>query len=328
MHIAVVTMVFNEHVFLPIWLAHYGQSLGYHNLYVIDDGSDDGSTENPNIVNLIRRPRGVFDEDYRAKLISRFHYELLRHYDIVIFTDADELIVLDPAVGPSLSEYLGSKSFEFLNPIGFDVVHRSRREPAINLAKPLFAQRRFIRYSRNYSKPAVSAVRMEWRPGFHHCQSPPRDDRNLFLFHLRSMDAELARSRSRVLNRIVVSEASRAVGYARQFHMTEDEYVAHMMPSEAEFGRATDNDVELLRLGIDPGVGHNVVNVPDRFRRTILLSGKGREPPSPGASESLSRGIDPSTLQLAFAAADDDARMGGSQSSAARAADARFEGLT
>jgi len=38
-----MTMVFNERIFLPIWLAHYGVQFGYENLFIIDDGSNDGS---------------------------------------------------------------------------------------------------------------------------------------------------------------------------------------------------------------------------------------------------------------------------------------------
>ena len=66
MKIAVVTMVFNEREFLPIWLRHYGPQVGYENLFVIDDGSTDGSTNNECIINLIKKPHGVFDEEDRG----------------------------------------------------------------------------------------------------------------------------------------------------------------------------------------------------------------------------------------------------------------------
>jgi hypothetical protein len=49
--VAAIAMVFNEPVFLPIWLAYYGVELGYENLFVIDDGSNDGFVCDGRIVN-------------------------------------------------------------------------------------------------------------------------------------------------------------------------------------------------------------------------------------------------------------------------------------
>ena len=87
MNVAAITMVFNEACFLPVWLKHYGSQLGYGNLFVIDDGSTDGSTANLAIANLITKKRCLFDEDARAQLISRFHEELLHLYDVVLYAD-------------------------------------------------------------------------------------------------------------------------------------------------------------------------------------------------------------------------------------------------
>lgn len=146
MKISVITTVFNERVFLPIWLNHYGPKLGYENLFVIDDGSDDGSTLDNRIINLIKKNRTPQDENDRAKLLSCFHAELLNYYDLVIYTDVDEIIVVDPILGLSLNKYLSVDNYEYKNVIGLNVLHRIEKEAQIDFDKPLFEQRKFVRF--------------------------------------------------------------------------------------------------------------------------------------------------------------------------------------
>ena len=43
--LAAITMVRDERVMLPRWVAHYGSECGTDHLYVIDDSSTDGSTD-------------------------------------------------------------------------------------------------------------------------------------------------------------------------------------------------------------------------------------------------------------------------------------------
>ncbi|MBV8156265.1 MAG: hypothetical protein JO278_01335, partial [Dyella sp.] len=59
--VAAFTMVYNESLNLPIWLRYYGSLLGRENLFVLDDGSDDRSTETLSC-NRIRLPRCDKDE--------------------------------------------------------------------------------------------------------------------------------------------------------------------------------------------------------------------------------------------------------------------------
>lgn len=156
MKIAAITMVFNEQVFLPIWLHHYGRQLGENNLFVIDDGSNDDSTNLSPIVNLVRKRRGALDEDDRARLISFFHEELLRFYDVVLYTDVDELLVVDPSAGLSLGELLAQLSVPCLSAIGFNVIHDAVKESDINVNVPLFRQRRLLQFDAEYCKPLIS----------------------------------------------------------------------------------------------------------------------------------------------------------------------------
>src|SRR5208282_4196404 len=66
MQIAIVTMVYNERVNLPIWIRHYTNHCPGATLFVIDHGSDDGSTQGLIGVNLVPLPRTPFDDQIRV----------------------------------------------------------------------------------------------------------------------------------------------------------------------------------------------------------------------------------------------------------------------
>ena len=199
-------MVYNEKVFLPIWLQHYGTALGYENLFVIDDGSNDGSTADCRIVNLLRKKRAPLDEHDRALLIGLLHEQLLGFYDWVIYVDCDELIVVDPVVGQSLIEYLETCSRKSINAIGLNIVHDRQREGDLDVNKPLLVQRRFVQPSSRFSKPAISSVPTRWDPGFHSSNQPRNLDHKLILFHLRSVDVKLSEERLKVRNQMQFSK--------------------------------------------------------------------------------------------------------------------------
>jgi hypothetical protein len=275
MKIAVITMVFNERVFLPIWVNHYGPKLGYENLFVIDDGSDDGSTsEDSRIINLIKKNRTPLDEEDRAKLLSCFHSELLDYYDLVIYTDVDEIIVVDPILGLSLNEYLSADNYEYKNVIGLNVIHRIEKEAQIDFDKPLFEQRKFIRFNLGYCKPLISKIPINWAAGFHWSQHKPQYDINLFLFHLRAMDHTVAKERLKTLNTVQFSANSLAKQHAFQFRLVEQDYLRLIFStSEFEFENAQAS-LEFINQIIEHGslIAGRVARIPKRFHKAIELN--------------------------------------------------------
>ena len=275
--VAAITMVFNEAVFLPIWLNHYGSALGYENLFVIDDGSTDMSVREKTIANLVSRKRGVLDELHRSKTISYFHEELLKYYDVVLYTDADEIIVPEPNLGLSLRDYLVSKNVSnWINPIGLNVLHDRRSERPLDLDKPLFSQRSYVQFDQAYCKPVIARVPMRWPPGFHGSMRPACYAADLFLFHLRAMDYDISKARSRNLNSVSFAEDSLRRNESPQFRMREQEYLnLYFSTPEAEFERARselDFSDRLEKIKRGPGAGSPVARVPDRFLNAIELT--------------------------------------------------------
>ncbi len=188
MRLAAVTMVYDEAEFLPIWLAHYGREVGLENCFVIDHGSDDGSTERLGRASRIRLPRSAHDDERRARFVSGFCADLLGYYDAVIHTDVDEIVLADPAVAASLADY--AMPAETITAIGLNLHHLPGIEPDFDLARPVGAQRRWVRFAAALCKPVLTGRPLHWVPGFHCADAPLRFD-SLYLIHLRWFDLAL-----------------------------------------------------------------------------------------------------------------------------------------
>lgn len=282
--IAIITSVYNEDVLLPIWLRYYGAHLGREHLYVIDDGSNDGSTSDLAGVNVIRLERAPIDEDNRSLAISLFHREMLKHYDVVIFADVDELLVVDPLVRLGLVDYISKHAGPHTNACGFNVIHNQFAEPAYSPDTPVFGQRRFVEFSRGYCKQLIHKEPVTWYPGFHNTDQNTYLGVGLYLFHLRALDFELSRRRINDRNKLVWSERSLRKGQGVQTRLSEVEYLQKFFQGSAgDFERAvpaTEFNGFVTKLGqlipsldaADPVLNSlrgRLWTLPPRFRDTL-----------------------------------------------------------
>lgn len=185
--VAAVTMVYNENVFLPIWLRHYGQQVGLENCIVVDHGSDDGSTSALGAAGHVRLPRSAYDSHQQTRFNSEFVSSLLQYYHYVIYSDVDELLVADPNVAQSLAAYCCRDLPEVVTAIGLNSIHCFETEPALDLARPIAEQRRYVFPASPMCKPLVTRRALTWAPGCHAADAPTVFD-HLYLFHLRWFD--------------------------------------------------------------------------------------------------------------------------------------------
>ena len=198
--IAVVTMVYNEPVYLPIWQRHYSRQVGAENCYVIDHGSDPGLGVDHPGVQTIRLPRSPFDPILQYTFAERFCASLLCWYDWVLFCDADEILVADPAVAPSLAEYCRRPLPEVVTAIGLNVQHLPAEEPDFDPSRPVLQQRRWAFAASSMCKPLLIRRPVVWPGGAHSADAPVAFD-HLYMFHLRWFDMQqglirLAKTRS------------------------------------------------------------------------------------------------------------------------------------
>jgi hypothetical protein len=206
MNIAIVTMAYNENVHLPIWVRHYSKHCPGAALFVIDHGSDDGSTQSVEGVNFIPLPRSPFDDQTRGEFMADFQHALLRFYDVVICTDCDEMLVADPRKYVSLAAFLEVTDADVIAPTGLNVQHLPAIEPPIDLAAPILGQRRYVRFASGACKPSIARVPLLWMPGFHWCDRIPDHRTDIYQFHLRRMDITVSLERLQITRSLEWSE--------------------------------------------------------------------------------------------------------------------------
>ena len=192
--LACVTMVYNERDMLPLWLRHYGRQAGSSACYVIDHGSDDGSTENLGTANRQRLARTPLDEPWRAAYVGQVCAGLLRQYDYVAYIDADEMLVADPARWGSLVDFVNDAPAPVTTAFGMNLLHLVGEEAEWDPSRPILAQRRWAFPLAAMCKPALIGRPVTWSPGFHNADAPIIFG-GLSLFHLAYFDYATAMRR-------------------------------------------------------------------------------------------------------------------------------------
>ncbi|MEH3064432.1 MAG: glycosyltransferase family 2 protein [Methylobacterium radiotolerans] len=81
-------MAYNEKTMLPLWLKHYERQVGAENCYILDHGSDDGSTTGLR-ANVVRLPRLPLNEWERAHTVRDFCASLFIGFKYVLYADSD-----------------------------------------------------------------------------------------------------------------------------------------------------------------------------------------------------------------------------------------------
>lgn len=111
--ICFATFVRNESFNLPIWLKYYSQFASPEDMYVFDQNTTDGSTNDLpcNVIQELHPQNKFFDYKFLSSMIQRRQNWLKTQYRIVIFTECDELIITkdNRNLREYLIEYLSNK---------------------------------------------------------------------------------------------------------------------------------------------------------------------------------------------------------------------------
>lgn len=194
---AVITIVNNEPVFFPIWLGYYSRFFAPEDIYVLDHETDDGSLDREGFVRIPVEHES-FDQLWMLETVRTHQHRLLEDYDVVLTADVDEIIVPRPERG-GLGDYIDHMDEEFVNAIGYELIHLADREPPYRPEAAVLDQRRYWFANDAYDKPALSMVPMDWKPGFHErVDARTNFDPDLCLIHLHRMDFGLCRARHRL----------------------------------------------------------------------------------------------------------------------------------
>lgn len=205
---AVFTMAHNEKVFLPIWLKYYSQFFAPEDIYVIDHDTTDGSIEQAKKIykfNVGKVHHGtVHDNKFMITNIRNMQQKLLQQYEIVVYTDTDEIILPDPISYKGLGDYINKFNHSVVACNSRSVVQQPT-EPPIDLSKPILTQRSVWFSEYLYNKSLISKIPLAWDIGLHgvlHGVSNNINiyydipvDRELILLHLSRMDFNIRKQR-------------------------------------------------------------------------------------------------------------------------------------
>ncbi len=216
---AALTMVRDDAFFLKAWLRHYGETFGRENCYIVNHGRGDEVTrlsKGCNIIGIPGDPHPNFDMK-RWRMMNNFVQGLRCYYTHVVVGDVDELVVVDPATGGNLLDYLrAAKGRQVLTPLGLEVIHRIDREPD-EIVDKIIGPRRHVRLAPHYSKPCIISHGTKIARGGHFTQYDQLiapDD--LYLFHLKYCDfgnyVATMNARNRVTSEVGVGVKEAAIG--------------------------------------------------------------------------------------------------------------------
>jgi hypothetical protein len=185
--LAVFTQTFNEGDMLLYWEAYYAKMVGHENLYVLNNGSTDGSCErlHPK-TNVINMPVAPVDHERFAQLQGHFQRFLLMRYEWVIKVDTDEFLVCDGDMVETLKAQPGGT---YHPEHAVEVLHDWKTEPPFDFAKPVFAQRtHVIRGTKLLLRPIISSIATTWSAGNHTNAEQSTPLRNSYVLHLKYFD--------------------------------------------------------------------------------------------------------------------------------------------
>ena len=193
--IAAQTMVRNDDFYLRKWVEYYGRELGRKNLYIFFDGEDQkvpSFCEGAHCEVLPKIGTDVVSNDKgRVAVMSGKAAELFSGgYDLVIGTDADEFLVVDPSLGKGLAAFLSEVPVRgSLSALGLDVGQRLPEEADITEDRPFLEQRHYALLGTRYTKASILSEPLEWGSGFHRVRGHNfHIAKDLYLFHFGYFD--------------------------------------------------------------------------------------------------------------------------------------------
>lgn len=275
--ICAITMVRNDEFYLRRWVEYYGNQLGKENLRVYFDGEDQQVPNFCEGVYTELRPRvagnvAKSDKGRINYLSSRAAMLFEQGYDLVIGTDVDEFLIVDPKLGQSLSEYLSNKKIKYcLSALGVDVGQHLDLEQPIDGSRPLLSQRSYAYLSSRYTKASILARPLQWGSGFHRVKGHNYHIApELYLFHLGGFDYEMMK---RQLN----NSDLLATGWGKHLHRRA-KTIRIVTQGKALQWDKTVRGMRLIQQWIRQFFAWNkpwnpsykmVVRIPDRFKNVL-----------------------------------------------------------
>ena len=188
---AIYTTVRDENVFLPIWLKHYSKFFAPEDIYVYDHLTTDGSVElakqQYKFNHIVLDYPLYSDFNWYTSTTKNTQKELLKKYDVVLYTEADEIVYHHSGLG----NYIDAMTSDVASCNGYMICHDRFIEPALDVTKSILSQRKYWTKDGCSDKTILSKVPLAWGHGFHSCIDTPEQPKGEGEFILSNPDPEL-----------------------------------------------------------------------------------------------------------------------------------------
>ncbi len=164
--VAAVTIMHGDAFFLNAWLHHYERQIGRVNCFLLCAGASPELTDLTDQMegcSVIRLPPDSGDSltRKRGRIVNNFVAGLRCYFTHVIFTEPDELVVVDPAVADDLDSYLETLNGRtVMTPLGLDLIQRDDREEK-PVGETILGPRRRVRPAPERSKPCILSTKAD-----------------------------------------------------------------------------------------------------------------------------------------------------------------------
>jgi len=275
--VAALTMVRNDEFFLRKWVEYYGAQLGRENLYVWFDGLDQRIPEFCEGVHAeaVKHIEGNVRQGDKGRIdfLSARAVELFGRYDMVIGTDVDEFLIVDPQLKVGLVDFLSGVNTccPSISGLGIDVGQNLDQETAIDDARSFLSQRHYAKLSTRYSKANVLLKPVAWGSGFHRTRKGNfHIVKDLYLFHFGCVDLE--RIKAKMQDKGLVE-----AGWGRHLKKRADTIYlvsrkkSHDWECSVRMARLIQNMVRPPYAWNKPAMfeAKIVVRIPDRFEQIV-----------------------------------------------------------
>ncbi len=193
--VAVFTQAFNEGDMLLYWERYYGALVGHQNLYVLNNGSTDGSCKRLHpATNVIDMPAVAVDHVEFAQSHGHFQRFLLMRHQWVIKVDADELLAVEGGLLAALDQLAPGT---YLPELALEAVHDRASEAPFRFDGSLCRQRsHFVTGTKGLARPLISSVPTSWTPGNHLCYEPSSVLPGFVIVHLKYFDFDFLHAKN------------------------------------------------------------------------------------------------------------------------------------
>lgn len=196
------TIVQNETLFLDLWAKYYSKYIDKCDIFILNHNT---TLHESNIQLSFLKSQGFnvipihrsesFNHKWLRETVQNFQSFLLQSYDVVLFAECDELLIVNEKYKGGLSEYLlAEKNQPLKRCCGYELVHYKDEEPSLYLGSSPLKQRSFWHRECLYDKPLITNQKVNWEDGFHNIEGFESEiNTDLFLVHLHRIDYNLCK---------------------------------------------------------------------------------------------------------------------------------------